>query len=140
MHRYTQVNDALSSGMTRHSRLTQKSSSLPVAARCEGCLSVSDQGFHSARWVLEGINILTEEPKINHLTMLAPTTSAIVCAKPFELQAHVKGPLLLEDLLDGQVASVRRSGTWRKAGFFNECVQSLTWKHFSMRCPDDGAW
>lgn len=66
--------------------------------------------------------------------MLAPTLSAIVCAKSLELQAHVKGSLLFEDFLDGQIALVRRSGTWWKASFPDKSIQSLAWKHFSMRC------
>lgn len=72
--------------------------------------------------------------------MLAPTMSAIVCAKSFELQAHVKGSLLFEDFLDGQIAPVRRSGTWWKSSFPDKSIQSLTRKHFSTRYPDDEAW
>lgn len=72
--------------------------------------------------------------------MLGPTMSAIICAESFELQAHVKGSLLFEDLLDGQIALICRSSTWWEASFPDKSIQSLTLKHFSMRCPDDEAW
>lgn len=71
--------------------------------------------------------------------MLAPTMSAIICAKSFELQAHVKGSLLFEDFLDGQIALICRSSTRWEAGFPDKSIQSLVLKHLSMRCPDDEA-
>lgn len=82
----------------------------------------------SAKRELEGINILGSEKKqkeIQAFTMLAPTMSTIICAKSFELQAHIKGSLLFEDLLDGQIAFIRRSSTWWKASFPDKSIQSL---------------
>jgi hypothetical protein len=73
--------------------------------------------------------------------MLAPTASTFICAKFFELQAHIKSSLLFKDLLESQIALIRRSGTWWKASFLDERVQSLTLRQFSMRCPgDEAAW
>lgn len=73
--------------------------------------------------------------------MLAPTVSTFISAEFLELQTHIKSPLLFKDLLDGQITLVRRPGTWWKAGFLDEGIQSLTLRRFSKRRPgDEAAW
>lgn len=61
-------------------------------------------------------------------TMLAPAVSTFIFAEFLELQTHIESSLLFKDLLDGQVALVRRPGAWWKASLPDESVQSLTFR------------
>lgn len=42
-----------------------------------------------------------------------------------ESDAQIEYLLFFEDLLDGQVPFIQRTGIWRQAGFFNERFQGL---------------
>jgi len=56
------------------------------------------------------------------LTVVTPAVSTFICAESFELQAHIKGSLLFEDLLDGQIALVCRPGAWWKASLPDKSI------------------
>jgi hypothetical protein len=87
------------------------------------------------------IGLRQNKTKKQSFTVLAPAVSTFISAEFFKLQTHIKSSLLFEDLLDGQITLVRRPGTWWKASFFDERVQSLTLRRFSMRRPgDEAAW
>jgi hypothetical protein len=87
----------------------------------------------------ESIYWTSAKQKSPLLTTLVPAVSTFVSAESFKLQTHIKSSLLLEDLLDGQVALVGRSGAWWKASLPDERVQGLILRYFSMECPDDEA-
>jgi hypothetical protein len=71
-----------------------------------------DISFGNAGAGKESIYWTSGKQKNWSFTMLAPTASTFICAKFFELQAHIKSSLFFEDFLESQITLICRSSTW----------------------------
>lgn len=58
-------------------------------------------------------------------TRFRPASRGVVCAQLLELGGHIKGLLLLEELLEGQIALRHYAGIRRQTGFSDEGIVGL---------------